>query len=76
MFHTKLQLLYNIENRQINFDTFKTSGNRMSGAILLHFDHFDSLTLAENIDIYLSFVIIYDNLLKYTCIAVTILLLQ
>ena len=38
---------------------------KKSGAVRLHFDIFYSLILEENIVFYLSFVIIYDNLLKY-----------
>ena len=37
----------------------------MSGAVLLYFDSFYSLILADIIVIYLSLVIIYGNLLKY-----------
>ena len=52
--------------------TFKIEKER--GSLFLYFDSFNSLMLADNIVIYLSFVIIYGNLLKY--IAVTAQLLQ
>ena len=35
------------------------------GAVFIYFDNFQSLMLADNIDMYLSFVIIYGNFLKY-----------
>ena len=48
----------------------RPSGNKKSGAVFLYFDNFYSLIfkLADNIIIYLSFVIIYDNLLKYVAV--------
>ena len=44
------------------------------GTVFLCFDNFYSFILADNIVIYMSFVIIYDNLLKY--VSVTGQLLQ
>ena len=44
----------------------------MIGAVYLNFDRFYSLILADNIVIYLSFVIIYGNLLKYVAVAMKI----
>ena len=39
--------------------------NLKSGTVFLYFDIFNSLILADNIIFYLSFAIIYGNLLKY-----------
>ena len=41
---------------------------KKSGAVFLRFDSFYSLILADNIIIYLLFIIIYDDLLKYVAV--------
>ena len=38
---------------------------KKSGAVFLYFDSFYTFILADNSVVYLAFVIIYDNLLKY-----------
>ena len=45
-----------------------TLKNKKSMAVFLCFDRFYSLSLADNIAIYLSFIIIYDNHLKYVTV--------
>ena len=50
------------------------SGNKKSGTVFLYFDNFNSLFIPDNIAIYVSLIIIYDNLMKY--ITVTVHLLQ
>ena len=55
----------------VNFDLLNI---KKSGAVFLYFDNFYSLILEDNIVFYLSFVIIYGNILKY--IAGTVLILQ
>ena len=61
-------ILHKNENRQMDTNAFDFKKS------FLYFHNFYSFILANNIDIYLSFVIIYVNLLKY--IAVTAQLLQ
>ena len=55
-------------------DAFDLQNIKKSGSVFLYFDKCYSLILTDNIVIYLSFVIIYGNLLQY--IAVTAELLQ
>ena len=51
------------------FSCIWPSGNKKSGAVFLYFDNLYSSILADNNVIYLPFVIIHGNVLKY--IAVT-----
>ena len=68
------KLLHKIINKQKDRDVFDLQNIKKSGPVFLYFDHFFSLILADKNVIYLSFCIIYGNLLKY--IAVTAQLLQ
>ena len=61
------------EIRKIDFDAFCLQKIKKERADFLNFDNFYSLTLPDNIVIYLSLVIIYGNLLKYITVIIHLL---
>ena len=64
----QLQYCFNKNvNRRTDFDAFYLQKIKKSGTVILHFDNFYYLILADRLVIYMPFVIIhvYGNLLKY-----------
>ena len=56
------------ENKQMDTNSLDLQGIKKIGAVFLCFDTFYSLILAAGIVIYLSFVIINEELLKYVAV--------
>ena len=72
MFHN-----HTIKSYHLNINKHKDRGAyKKRGAVFLYFDNFYSLILEDNIVFYLSFSIIYGNLLKCMYIAGTAQILQ
>ena len=70
----QLTKLYHINiNKKNDINAFGLQNIKKSGAVFLYFEIFYSLILADNIIIYLSFVLIYGNHLKYVALTANFL---
>ena len=61
-------------NKKEDREAFDLQNMIKSGTVFFYFDNFNSLILADNIVISLSFVIIYGNILKYISVTAQSLL--